>query len=133
MLSTSVEFNTSRVVFVTLRGKGYIMSTTEGCLEYIGGYSIHRRVFNTSEEYHDSCEGYNEHIRKVYSTSKGYFEYMEGFPCSISPCILCVQYIGVSQLHQTMWDITSTSRGHLQCIGGCSVRWEDYDSCLEMS
>ena len=44
---------------------------------------------------------------------------------SISPCIMCVQYIGGCSVHRgvfsTSRDIMSTSGGYHEYIGGCSV------------
>ena len=49
---------------------------------------------------------------------------------TLSPCIMCVQYIGGCSVHRgdtmsTSGDIMSTSGGYHEYIGGCSVHRRD--------
>ena len=37
--------------------------STSGDVQYIGGCSVHRRMFSTSEGYHEYIRGYHEYIR----------------------------------------------------------------------
>ena len=69
------------------------------CVQYIGGCSVHRRVFGTSGGYHEYIGGYHEYIGGYHDACGGYHEYIGGYH----------EYI----------------RGYHEYTGGCSVHWED--------
>ena len=55
--------------------------STSGDVQYIGGCSVHRGMFSTSEGYHEYIGGCSVHWRVTMSTSGGYHEYIGG--CSV--------------------------------------------------